>query len=427
MSEETAIEEVTEVQEIDVNLNELLGIGTDGIMTSNEPKRTIFSDITPDTSFLDKKDTPETVAPETIATPAKPEDEGDTAVPTPEAEATPAAETEDVLAAPDPNAPPVIEDKNKGGRPTTVVAVAKSLIDSKVLLPFDDEKKVEDYTAEDFQELIQSNLKHKEEALSKEVPQQFFNSLPKEMQDAYEYIANGGTDIKGIFASLAATSEVRDLDVTKEEDQKYAIRSYLQATQYGSPEEIEDEIRSLEDRSELEKKAKQFKPKLDAMQQNVLNQRLATQEASAKTRHDQSQKYIESIYATLEKGELNGLKLDNKTQNMLYAGLVQSNYPSTAGGQTNMLGHLLEQHQWVNPNHGLVAEALWLLSDPDAYRASVGQGVEKTVNEQTLRTLKTEQSNKAPGSAVEDIETGGSARKAGGLARPKRNFFARKN
>ena len=90
------------------------------------------------------------------------------------------------------------------------------------------------------------------------------------------------------------------------------------------------------------------------------------------------QKYIENVYNTLEKGELNGLKLDNRTQNMLYAGLVQSNYPSISGKQTNMLGHLLEKYQWVEPRHDLIAEALWLLADPDSYKSKIKEQAQKT-------------------------------------------------
>ena len=131
-----------------------------------------------------------------------------------------------------------------------------------------------------------------------------------------------------------------------------------------------------------------FKPKLDAMQQDLLNQRLAEQETQAKLRAEQSQNYIDSVYAALEPGELGGLKIDNKVQNMLYSGLVQSNYPSINGKQTNLLGHLLEKYQWVEPNHGLIAEALWLLADPDGYKTNVKGVGSKEEQAKTLRTLK---------------------------------------
>jgi len=84
--------------------------------------------------------------------------------------------------------------------------------------------------------------------------------------------------------------------------------------------------------------------------------------------------------------------------------LVQPQYPSISGKPTNLLGHLLEKYQFVEPNYSLIAEALWLLSDPDNYRQSlVKQGKNQAV-EQTVRQLKTEQSNKIASSSTEEYE-----------------------
>ena len=78
---------------------------------------------------------------------------------------------------------------------------------------------------------------------------------------------------------------------------------------------------------------------------------------------------------------------------MLYNGLVQPNYPSVSGTNTNLLGHLLEKYQFVEPNYGLISEALWLLQDPEAYKAKImDKGAQKSV-EKTVRKLKSEQSN----------------------------------
>jgi hypothetical protein len=151
---------------------------------------------------------------------------------------------------------------------------------------------------------------------------------------------------------------------------------------------------------------------------------VAQQEQEAKQRAQQSQQYIDTVYSTLEKGDLNGLQLDNKTQNMLYAGLVQSNYPSMSGKQTNMLGHLLEKYQWQEPRHDLIAEALWLLADPDGYKNNVAKGTKQAEAQKTLRTLKTEQATKSAGSVQEEQQT--TQRKVSrGVQRPKKNFFGR--
>lgn len=438
-------EATTSVQSVDIDIDALLGTGADNVMLADEgvqgkpdKKPGMFSPMSTDTSFLDKPEpakvekTPEELAAETLAAEdAKAAKAVADATKTPEELederlAAEAADAIDPFALPGPDDLGT-DDKNKGGRPTVMVSAVKNLIEKGTFVPFDDGKKLEDYTQEDFEELIQANLDNKESELVEELPKQFINQLPTEMQQAYNYISNGGTDLKGMFQALAASNEVKDLDISKEAGQKYAIRAYLQATNYGTPDEIEDEIYSLEDRGDLEKKAAQFKPKLDAMQEQIVQKRVAEQAASAKQRQQQSQVYIENVYSTLEKGELNGLKLDNKTQNMLYSGLVQSNYPSISGKQTNQLGHLLEKYQWVEPRHDLIAEALWLLSEPDAYRASLGAGVTKEVNEKTLRTLKTEQSSKGAGNTAPSAsDTGGrKTAKRPGVQRPSKNFFGR--
>jgi hypothetical protein len=69
-----------------------------------------------------------------------------------------------------------------------------------------------------------------------------------------------------------------------------------------------------------------------------------------------------------------------------------------------MLGHLLEKYQFVEPRHDLIAEALWLLADPDGYKGKIKeQGSKKTV-EDTVRKLKTEESRKISSSGISEDE-----------------------
>lgn len=415
-------QDVTNVQEVDINIDEFLGFGADSVMTANEggaeeKKPNVFSPMDVDTSFLDR---PMTKAPDSAEKPEpQPGVSNQNDLDNP-------SDLSDPLAPPSKNTPANedFEERNKGGRPAALISATKKLIEKGIMVPFEDDKKLEDYSAEDFEELLEANFEHYQEKLGQQTAQHFFQSLPPEMQQAYEYIANGGQDLKGMFSALAASREMYELDISHEAGQKQAIRAYLQATGFGSPEEIEDEVYAYEDRGDLEKKAKQFKPKLDAMQQQMVNQRIIEQENQAKMRRQQSQKYIESVYSALEPGKLGDLELDNKTQNMLYAGLVQSNYPSINGRQTNMLGHLLEKYQWVEPRHDLIAEALWLLADPDGYKSQVRTVQDKETNARTLRTLKTEQATK--NTAVEEEQEQDARRgMQRGIPRQKRNFFGR--
>ena len=271
--------------------------------------------------------------------------------------------------------------------------VFSKLIKDDKIVPFDDDKSLEEYTAKDWTELIEANLEERARQVRSETPKQFFESLPEELQIAARYVAEGGQDMKGLFATLAATEEVRTLDVSNERDQERIIVDYLTATGYGTSEEIAEEIEIWKDLGKLEQQAAKFKPKLDKMQEKVVAQKLEQQEMKRKQQEQASKQYMENVYNTLKEGSLNEIKVDRKVQAMLYNGLVQPNYPSVSGKNTNLLGHLLEKYQFVEPNYPLIAEALWLLADPKGYKAKImDKGAQASV-EKTVRKLKTEQVN----------------------------------
>jgi len=304
---------------------------------------------------------------------------------------------------------PEDEDKTKtAGRPRTdksaLVDTMSKLIEEGLIIPFEDEKPMEEYSIKDWKELLEANFQEREKAVRQETPRQFFESLPEELQYAAKYVADGGQDLKGLFAALAQVEQVREMDPTDDGDQEYIIRSYLRATGFGNDSEIDEEISTWKDLGKLEQQAKKFKPKLDAMQEQVVKQQLARQEELKQQQQEAAEEYVSHVYTALKTAEINGIKLDKKTQANLYTGLVQPQYPSISGKPTNLLGHLLEKYQFVEPNYSLIAEALWLLSDPDAYRQNlVKQGKNQAV-EQTVRQLKTEQANKIASSSSEEYE-----------------------
>jgi hypothetical protein len=69
-----------------------------------------------------------------------------------------------------------------------------------------------------------------------------------------------------------------------------------------------------------------------------------------------------------------------------------------------MLGHLLEKYQYVEPRHDLIAEALWLLSDPDGYKAKIKDVGKQAQVEKTVRQLKTEEARRTVSSPVVESE-----------------------
>jgi hypothetical protein len=303
----------------------------------------------------------------------------------------------------------------------SVIETIESLVKKGKLIPFDDDKPIKEYTPKDIEELLDANFAEKENKIRQQIPVEFFDSLPEELQVAAKYVADGGKDMKGLFRALSQAEEVLSMDPQDPKNHEKIVRQFLTTTGFGTAEEIDEEITGLRDRDELEKKAGQFKPKLDKMQDAMIGQKLAEQENRQAQQAAAAKAYVGNIYKTLEPGELNGIKLDRKTQELLYSGLVQARYPSIAGKPTNLLGHLLEKYQYVEPRHDIIAEALWLLADPDSYKAKLMEKGKNNQVEKTVRMLKTEEANRTPGSTL--IEKDETSQKR--VARTSPNFFKR--
>ena len=380
----------TSVSQVDVDLDEIFGTpGAENIMLpaqeeTTDEKKSVFTRETVDTTFLDKP----------VETPT-------------EAKATP-EEVEEAIAELDSRIAQEEEAGNKG-RPkidkSGLAELAAKMIEEGTLIPFDDEKPLEEYTAKDFRELFEANFQERENKVRENTPREFFQALPEELQIAAKYVADGGQDLKGLFRTLAHVEEMRQLDASDEHDQVEIARQYLYATQFGTPEEIESEIQDWMDLGKLEQKANQFKPKLDRMQEEIVARQLAEQEHKKQQQAAAARAYTDNVYDTLSAGELGGVKLDKKLQSMLYSGLVQPNYPSISGKPTNLLGHLLEKYQFVEPRHDLIAEALWLLADPDGYKGKIREVGSKEAVSKTVRQLKTEESRKITSSVSEPEPT----------------------
>ena len=415
MSEETkdltGVVDSTAVEQVDVNIDELFGNpGAENIMLpenkDEEKPKSLFSKENIDTTFLDNPT-------------ATPEERKEAVEKKAEVEET-IAELDGLISQE--------EDAGNKGRPKVdksgLAELATKMIEEGTLIPFDDEKPLEEYTTKDFRELFEANFQERENKVREDTPKEFFNSLPEELQIAAKYVADGGQDLKGLFRTLAHVEEIVQLDPTDEYDQAEIARQYLYATNFGNAEEIESEIEDWIDLGKLEQKANQFKPKLDRMQEEIIARQLAEQESKKEQQAKQAKAYTDNVYNTLATGEINGVKLDKKVQSMLYSGLVQPNYPSISGKQTNMLGHLLEKYQFVEPRHDLIAEALWLLADPDGYKSKIKDMGSKAATEKTVRQLKTEESRKISSSSVapDEFET-----QKRGTAKPQQRTISRSN
>lgn len=388
--------------------------GADSIVTSDDdaPKPSVFSSAKPaDLSFLDDDDTP----------PADDDDKKPTAADADKA----LADLDKVLEDTDDegNAKPGRKRIDKSG----MVETFNKLIEEGLIVPFEDDKPLEEYSVKDWKELIQANFEEREKTLREQTPKEFFESLPSELQYAAEYVARGGQDMKGLFRALAAVEEVRSLDANNEDHQEMIVRQYLQATNFGNGDNdlIEDQIQEWQDAGTLGKKASQFKPKLDQKQEQIVQNKLAQQEQFRQQQQAQKEAYMSNIYHTLKPGELNGVKIDNKRQKFLWDELTTVKYESMTGRPTNLLGRLLEDYQFgKEPRYDLIAETLWLLSDPDDYKENIRRQIKNEVTQDTVRKLKTEEGRKISSSAKDDDEPAPAPARRG-IPRQQTNIFKR--
>lgn len=399
----------TSVQQIDLDVDSWLGApGAEAIVVPDEQKKenvkpNLFSNNTTDLSFIDDEDDED--------------EDGNKKSADPEKTAAAVKSIVDDFEPDDDDQPADDPAPKSGGRPKTeksgLVEFFKKRIEAKEMFAFDDydeeKQTLDEYLSglgeKDYEELWQANIDTLKQDVAAKTPKEFFEALPEELQAAAQYVINGGQDIKGMFRALAQVEEVRELDPEQESDQEQIVRQYMQAKGIAD-DTIDDDIQTWKDLGKLEQKAKQYKPKLDEMHEEMIQYQIAQQEQFREQQEQAAQAYVQNVFEALRPGEINGLKLDKKTQAMLYNGLTSADFKSRSGHSTTMLGHLLEKYQYTEPNYPLIAEALWLLSNPEEYRQNLMKQGKNDAVANTARQLKTEQSKKA-GSAtsIEDDRT----------------------
>lgn len=314
-----------------------------------------------------------------------------------------------------------VEEKKirKNAKNPEVSGLIQQLFDDKLLVPFDDDKSLEEYSHKDFKELLEANYADREESLKVTIKSDLYESLPAQLKTVMNYLEQGGTDIQGVMAAVLRGDHLQQLDVNA--DSQELVRQYLKIeNKKWTDDKIDSVIQGYEDIGKLETYAEIAKEKLQEVQAKEVEDALEGQKARKEEAGKIRQAFTENVYSALEKGDLNGMKIDKQTQAFLYKELTTSNYQSYTGRPTNLLGHLLEQYQFSKePRYDLIAEATWLLSKPEEYRESIRKQITTETTKDVVRKLKTEEARTTPSTSTEEKEQG--SRK---LAKP-RNIFAR--
>lgn len=290
-------------------------------------------------------------------------------------------------------------EQAKGGKKADLVEFFKSKIEEGELVPFSDfdetKTNLDDYlkkfSRKEFDELWKANLDHKVNSIAEKLPEQFKDSLPKELQYAAEYAQSGGTDFKGLFKALSQVEEIKSLD--PEKHPREVARQYLTATNFGDSDEINEQLDEWEDLGVITKKAEGFKPRLEKMEEQLVQQKIEQQNYIKEKQKEQFDFYVNSVVDAIKDEELHGIKIDKKTQSSLYSGLTQYDFVDSRGNKCNEFTYLLDQKMWVEPDYQTIAMVQWLLKDREGFINTVSSGKVNDEVKNIVKTLKTEQSS----------------------------------
>ncbi len=295
----------------------------------------------------------------------------------------------------------VTEDKKKPGRPPKVSSEIdfdlSPLFADETLRPFEDEAPVK--TLDDLKELILGNREAALTEAKEKVLEDYKSAFPESVKLILDYVENGGQDFDNFLKAVGKTRQITDLDVEK--DTKEIIRQYYSLQDY-TPQEIDEEIESLLDLGEdkLKQTAARLKPRLDKMQDELVNQQLEQTKEIQRQQQQAQQFFVKNVVDTLKKGSLGDIKISKDEQSDIYKALIEERYQTANGGVTNRLGALLDKIQFIEPDYALLAKITMYASDPQGFEKKIREEIKKEVAAATVRQIKQNQgNNKASGHA----------------------------
>lgn len=345
------------------------------------------------------------------------------------------------LSASDDSADKLLEEVNNDGYidedTNPWLKVIKDKIEKEEFMVFDDfdenKESIDQYLnrlkPEDVQELLDANFNKTAEAVQYNTYGQLIESLPPELQYAIKYVSDGGQDVRTILKAISDVDDVKNMDISDPDNQQAVAYNYLKVTNFGTDDEIADQIKEWEDLGTLEKRVNGFKPKLDAMYEQRVQMELQAVEEQRQQQEQIAQMYMENVYNVLSEGKLGDVNIDPKTQEMIYYGLTSPEFQSITGKPVNHFGHLLEEFQYVNPtpeNYERVMGAYWYMMDPEGFKRSLVQSAVNDNNEKIARELKTVSQRQLSNNAGNQYEDHSSSPRINKMPK-KTGLFSRPN
>lgn len=289
------------------------------------------------------------------------------------------------------------KEEEEDGREVDAITAVTEMIESGELLGFAEDTPIK--TIEDLKDLLKLNLENARKEPEEEKMNEYFQGLPEEIRIIKDYAEKGASQeqIRAMFRSLGEVQEIKDLNIEEESDQKEIIRQYLTIQNFGTAEDINEEIDSWEDLDKLQDKANKFLPKLEKIKEKQIQEQLSKQETFKKKQIEIQNTFVSGIKEALSKPEIVNLKLPKSDRDHLYNELTQYNHTSAINGRPlNGLGKVLEEITFVKPDPKFLSELTYFATNPEGFINKLTEKIKERENGKTVRKLRTEvpQSNK---------------------------------
>jgi len=269
----------------------------------------------------------------------------------------------------------IVDDKLK--------EVLNSLAEEGVISLYED---YEIKSASDLKSLIKDNIQDKLNEVNNNIFQETIQQLPPQFQSVINYGLSGGTDVQSLLQEWSNVERTFNADVSTEEGKEAIVREFLELSNYGTKEMIEEDIKTWKDLGKLDDKVNLYKPKLE----QFYMEKVAAKEKEAEVFNQQKQSFFENytnaVGQVLAKEDLNGIKLDNKTKQFIY----ENTYPRYVSRITNepidTLQAIVEELKFgENKNPEAYAEILYFATNREQYKEMLKQQIK---NEVVLETEK---------------------------------------
>jgi hypothetical protein len=289
-------------------------------------------------------------------------------------------------------------DPTSNENPAEVISMFNKLVEDGEIFGFEDGKLE---TLEDVKALIKANIEEAKVAPTddeiKNGINAYISNIPEELRIIHDYTARGGQDIKGLLQSLSKVQEVKEIDDSTVEGQKSIVRQHLLDTNFGTPEDIDEQINEWEDLDKLDKKANQYKPMIEKKREKEIQAKIEEQEEIMHQRRAVEKQFVSGIQTALNKDKVGSVTLAKAERDKLLSELTSNRHTSRINQRPlNILGKVLEDITFVKPDYDRLAEITYFAMDREGFLKSIAKETEEKEAGKTMRKLKVTASGDKP-------------------------------